>query len=125
MLIPLGIKTDYELLDSVIKLPDLITFLKEKNIKALGIIDNNLSVKKTEKMVAQINKETDQSDKEIVVKEEQDKRPQYYREVELSLSESFGRKVVVNQKSKNSGTLVLEFYGEDDLKELLSHFKED
>ena len=43
MFIPLGIKTDYELLDSLIKLPDLITFLKEKNIKALGIIDNNLS----------------------------------------------------------------------------------
>ena len=41
------------------------------------------------------------------------------------MSESFGRKVVVNQKSKNSGTLVLEFYGEDDLRELLSHFKED
>ncbi|MBQ2604479.1 MAG: ParB/RepB/Spo0J family partition protein [Acutalibacteraceae bacterium] len=92
---------------------------------ARSIIDNNLSVRETEKMVAQINKETDQSDKEIVVKEKQDKRPQYYREVELSLSESFGRKVVVNQKSKNSGTLVLEFYGEDDLKELLSHFKED
>jgi len=92
---------------------------------AKTIIDNNLSVRETEKMVAQLNKEAQQGEKEITVKEKIDKRPQYYKEVELSLSESFGRKVVVNQKSKNSGTLVLEFYGEDDLKELLSHFKDD
>ncbi|MBQ2152338.1 MAG: ParB/RepB/Spo0J family partition protein [Clostridia bacterium] len=92
---------------------------------AKTIIDNNLSVRETEKMVAQLNKEADAGERSVTVKEKIDKRPQYYKEVELSLCESFGRKVFVNQKSKNSGTLVLEFYGEDDLRELLSHFKED
>ncbi|MBQ1517868.1 MAG: ParB/RepB/Spo0J family partition protein [Clostridia bacterium] len=92
---------------------------------AKTIIDNNLSVRETEKMVAQLNKEADARERSVTVKEKIDKRPQYYKEVELSLCESFGRKVFVNQKSKNSGTLVLEFYGEDDLRELLSHFKED
>ncbi|MBQ5440277.1 MAG: ParB/RepB/Spo0J family partition protein [Clostridia bacterium] len=92
---------------------------------AKTIIDNNLSVRETEKMVAQLNKEADAEERSVTVKEKIDKRPQYYKEVELSLCESFGRKVFVNQKSKNSGTLVLEFYGEDDLRELLSHFKED
>ena len=90
---------------------------------AKEVIENNLSVRETEKRVQLINKEHETP--EIIVKEKIDRRPQYYREVELSLSESFGRKVLVNQKNKSSGTLVLEFYGEDDLRELLKHFKDD
>ena len=43
MYIPLGIKTDYEILGSLIKIPDLISFLKSNNISSVGIIDNNLS----------------------------------------------------------------------------------
>lgn len=89
---------------------------------AQEIAENNLSVREAEKRVQQINKEIEQGSKEP--KEKIDKRPPYYREVELSLSECFGRKVVVNQKNKTSGTLVLEFYGEDDLKELLKHIRE-
>ncbi len=85
------------------------------------ITEFGLSVRQTEKRVQQINS---QSSKNEAKKEKIDKRPPYYREVELSLSECFGRKVIVNQKSKTSGTLVLEFYGEDDLKELLKHIKE-
>ena len=90
---------------------------------AQEVVENSLSVRETEKRVQQINKEKENGE-EVVVKEKIDRRPPYYREVELSLSECFGRKVLVNQKNKNSGTLVLEFYGEDDLKELLKHFKE-
>lgn len=93
---------------------------------AREVIENNLSVRETEKRVQFINTEgEDPTEKKIVVKEKIDRRPQYYREVELSLTESFGRKVSVNQKNKSSGTLVLEFYGEDDLKELLKRFKDD
>lgn len=89
---------------------------------AQEIAENSLSVREAEKRVQQINKEIEQGNKEL--KDKVDKRPPYYREVELSLSECFGRKVIVNQKNKTSGTLVLEFYGEDDLKELLKHIKE-
>lgn len=94
--------------------------LIEKLAQEVG--ENNLSVREIEKRVQQINKDALQGEKQV--KEKVDKRPPYYREVELSLSECFGRKVVVNQKNKTSGTLVLEFYGEDDLKELLKHIKE-
>lgn len=90
---------------------------------AQEVVEYSLSVRETEKRVQQINKEKENGE-EVVVKEKIDRRPPYYREVELSLSECFGRKVLVNQKNKNIGTLVLEFYGEDDLKELLKHFKE-
>lgn len=91
---------------------------------AQEVVDNSLSVRETEKRVQQINKEKENGEAEVVVREKIDRRPPYYREVELSLSECFGRKVLVNQKNKTSGTLILEFYGEDDLKELLKHFKE-
>ncbi len=38
----LNIKTDYELLSSLIKIKDLISYAKENNIKTLGITDSNL-----------------------------------------------------------------------------------
>ena len=37
------IKTDYSLLKSVIKIPELLSYAKENNITTLGIIDDNLS----------------------------------------------------------------------------------
>lgn len=40
--IPLYIKTEYSLLDSMIKIKDLIRFAKKNNYKALGLTDNNL-----------------------------------------------------------------------------------
>ncbi len=38
----LGIKTDYTLLNSLIKISDLVSFGVENNIKSLGILDDNL-----------------------------------------------------------------------------------
>ena len=42
MYISLGIKSDYSLLKSLIKISDLITFLKDNNITTCGILDDNL-----------------------------------------------------------------------------------
>ncbi len=42
MYVPLGIKTDYSLLKSLIKIPELIPYLKKHNITACGILDDNL-----------------------------------------------------------------------------------
>lgn len=129
----------------LIKLPDAVkTMLKNGDISSgharalLGlnnpdliektadeIIENGLSVRETEKRVQFITRLDGADEEEQPPKEKIDRRPQYYREVELSLSESFGRKVSVNQKNKQSGTLVLEFYGEDDLRELMKKFRED
>lgn len=39
----ISIKTDYEVLKSLIKIKDLITYAKANNINSLGVIDNNLS----------------------------------------------------------------------------------
>ncbi len=42
MYVPLKVTTDYSLLKSLIKIPELINFLLEKNIKVCGICDDNL-----------------------------------------------------------------------------------
>ena len=43
MYIPMFIKTDYSILTSLLKINDLIPFLKEKGITTIGIVDDNLS----------------------------------------------------------------------------------
>ncbi len=42
MYIPLGIKSDHSLLKSMIKIDNLITFLKQNNLQACGICDDNM-----------------------------------------------------------------------------------
>ena len=42
MYIPLGIKSDYSLLQSLIKIPELIEYLKINSITACGLLDDNL-----------------------------------------------------------------------------------
>ena len=42
MFIPIAIKTEHSLLNSMIRIPDLINFLKEHNITSCGIVDDNL-----------------------------------------------------------------------------------
>lgn len=48
----------------------------------------------------------------------------YYEEVRLALNEHLGRKVVLSG-SKKKGEIRIEFYGEEDLKNLLSELKLD
>ena len=40
--IPLNIKSHYELLSSLIKLEDLVSFAKNNNLCAVGITDSNM-----------------------------------------------------------------------------------
>lgn len=69
-----------------------------------------LTVRQLEKMAADLDK----------AEQEQEESPRmhsYYGEVEQSLHDRLGRKVKVQYK-KNKGTLTLEFYDDDDLREL-------
>ena len=43
MYYPIGIKTDYSLMKSLIKIDDLISYAIKNNINTLGIIDDNLN----------------------------------------------------------------------------------
>ena len=42
MYVPLGIKSDYSLLKSLIRIPELINYLVDKNITAAALLDDNL-----------------------------------------------------------------------------------
>ena len=40
--IPLNVKTEYELLSSLIKIDSLCSYVKQNNISAIGITDTNM-----------------------------------------------------------------------------------
>lgn len=70
--------------------------------------------------VRQVEKIAQKSTEETPEKPASDtKIDNYFKEVEISLNETLGRKVKVDY-GKNKGALILEFYDKDDLAELAS-----
>ena len=86
---------------------------EEKMINAARFIaENDVSVREVERMA----KRNDKAEG-VPVQTRKKKRDAFYDEVELSLTEALGRRVkVFNGKGK--GTLEIEFYNKEDLKEL-------
>ncbi len=44
MSLSIGIKTDYSLLQSLIKIPDLIKYVLDNNYDTIGVLDDNLLI---------------------------------------------------------------------------------
>lgn len=85
---------------------------------AKQIYEKELSVRQTEKLVKAINAEKDKSQKEDK-QERISLKPSYFSEVELALTEYLGKKVTVTgSKNNEGGVLQIEFYSQDELKEL-------
>ena len=115
----------------LLRLPDEVQdLLVDGSISAgharalLGIADEELMIAVANKAAAglltvrQIEKIASDLDKAEQEQEEASPRMHsYYGEVEQSLHDRLGRKVKVQFK-KNKGTLTLEFYDDDDLREL-------
>lgn len=83
---------------------------------AKNIVSNKMTVRDVERL-AKI-KETDDPRRRRMRR-----RDSFYDEVELSLSETLGRKVKV-YTGRGSGTLEIEFYSQEDLKELANKLGE-
>lgn len=81
------------------------------------VITKKLSVRETEKLVKQTNTLGEDKPKKIK------KRDTIYDEVELSLSDTLGRKVVVKESGKG-GKLEFEFFDKEDLMKLAKLFEE-
>lgn len=97
--------------------------LKEESLieeAAEQVISKKLSVRETEKLVKQL---LSADNKEKTPK----KRDTFFSEVELSLSDALGRKVVVKESggNKSGGKLEFEFFDKDDLTKLAKLFEED
>lgn len=81
------------------------------------VITRKLSVRETEKLVKQLLSAKEDKPKKIK------KRDTYFDEVELSLSDALGRKVVVKESGKG-GRLEFEFFDKEDLGKLAKLFEE-
>ncbi|MCH5201563.1 MAG: ParB/RepB/Spo0J family partition protein [Oscillospiraceae bacterium] len=78
------------------------------------IAEKDLSVRQVEKLVQQEKKEKIKTP---------EKKPNFYKEVELALNENLGRKVSISKKG-DGGVLTIEFYSEEDLKDIANKLEE-
>ncbi len=115
----------------ILKLPEnVVTMVRDGDLSAgaakalLPLTDEEkiteLAMKssKGEITVRQIEKAVAKASSESGKKEEKPKKSQtYYKEMEIALSEKLGRKVKVNHSGKK-GTLVIDFFDNEDLKAL-------
>lgn len=95
----------------------LLAFKNEEDLikAAKKVADEGISVRELEKMAKKANEMPEKQEPEKPAKA----KNHYYEEVRLALNESLGRKVNVSG-SKKKGVLTIEFYGEEDLKNLLA-----
>lgn len=96
----------------------LLSFENEDEIKttAKNIVDNNLTVRDVEKLAKSRTPKTTNTKRSK-------RRDSFYDEVELSLSEALGRKVKV-YNSRGKGTLEIEFYSAEDLRDIANKLGE-
>lgn len=83
---------------------------------AQNVIKNNLTVRDVERLAKM-------SEKTVKSKSGSKRRDSFYDEVELSLTEVLGRKVKV-YNGRGKGTLEIEFYSAEDLKEIANKLGE-
>ncbi len=91
---------------------------EEKMIQLCNIIiRDNLSVRETEKIVRDMTTEKKQKKKKS--------RDKFFDEVELSLNDTLKRKIKINNTAKNKGTITIEFFDKEDLKNFVKYFDEN
>ena len=93
----------------------LLSFQDEDEMRAAaGKAKEGASVRELEAMAKKANARRE--------KKAAPPKIQYFQEVELAMGQAIGRRVKVTG-NKKKGALSIEFYGEDDLKNLLSELK--
>lgn len=96
-----------------------ILSLKDKELQyelAQTIIDENLSVRETEKIIKNMHKEK----KNNVIKK--DEFSPYYKDIKNKLESLFNTKVNL-QNNKNKGKIEIEYYSQEDLERILEVLK--
>lgn len=81
-------------------------------------VKHGISVRELEKMVKKFLSHEAEAEPAPLGK----KKPRYFEEVELALNTHLGRKVKV-EGGKNKGILQIEFYGEEDLANLVNSLR--
>ena len=98
----------------------LLAFPDEESMRRAAklAVEQELSVRQLEKLAQGAKEQLEEQEEK---REPPKRRIPYFDEVELALNEHIGRRVAV-KGNKKKGTLQIEFYGEDDLAELLKLF---
>jgi len=87
---------------------------------AEDIVAKGLSVRQVEKLVKDLSKKPTKRTRKV------NPKPSYFSEVELALSEYLGNKVVVTPaKDGKGGTLSIDFYSLEELKDLANKLEEN
>jgi len=81
------------------------------------IIDNGYSVRKTEKLVRNLDKEDDKSEKQ----DQKDENSAFLKEISNRLRRTLSTKVNIKSK-KNGGEIRIEYYSDEELDRLLELF---
>ena len=92
--------------------------LSDKQVQyeiAQMVIDENLNVRQTERVVKNF-------DSENIVKAVEKQSNIYYKDILNKLEGHFGTKVFINSKSKNKGKIEIEYYSEEDFERILEVF---
>lgn len=120
----------------LLKLPDNVKKMLSENIISSGhakallslddeqliltaagmIVEKSLSVRQTEELCKKLKKQKDSPPKQSA------KRDIFFDEVSLALSENLGRRVQITSV-KDKGTLKIEFFDKEDLKNLIKSFE--
>lgn len=85
---------------------------------ALKVVEGNISVRETEKLVKSINQPVV---KKIPKKELTNDF--VYRDLEEQLKQKIGTKVSINRKTDNQGKLEIEYYSQEELEKIIAYFK--
>lgn len=82
---------------------------------ATEILDKKLSVRDTEKMVKNVQKE-----KKTNTEKKKDSKVEQlvYKELENKMTEAMGTKVCIAKKGKSKGTISIEYYSQEDLERI-------
>lgn len=120
----------------ILKLPDsVLEYVKQDKIsaghaRALLMLDNEEDMLELAELIYKKDLSVRQAEKlakkkpEVEEDTQPERKPSFYRMVELALNESLGRKIKVNKnKGKQGGVLQIEFYSDEELTELSNKLK--
>ncbi|HCW72442.1 MAG TPA: chromosome partitioning protein ParB [Clostridiaceae bacterium] len=88
---------------------------EDQYLAAQKVVDENLSVRETEQLVANYHR--------VKTVPRKVRLDPYFKDIEKRLAKSIGTKVLLKPKAKNKGRIEIEYYSMDDLNRILDYLK--
>lgn len=96
-----------------------VTDRKAQDELAMQVLDQKLSVRDTEKLVKNTQKEKKtEPEKKVDSNDKKKVEKLVLKELEDKMTEALGTKVMISKKNKNKGVITMEYYSQEDLERL-------